>query len=208
MGWVLHNNHTQDGVSLPRFSLFLLVPEVLQLYLVRTSYFREIYMLIRKYVTISSIMLCVHWHSFHLFYSTLMLGFSTSMISKTKHIVLYMWTIDWVESRREEWEARRINRGKGRNFSCLSRSPDRKSWWAPRNANLVRRNKRKNEQSEEKKEIRTHIWTNEEKRKEAKYTKKYKEEQNSYLKHGTNDEILIVDHNFATIFRQPDGSAG
>ena len=56
--------------------------------------------------------------------------------------------------------------------------------------------------------MRTYIQANEEKRKEAKYNKKYKEEQNSYLKHGTNDEILIVDHNFATIFRQPDGSAG
>lgn len=56
--------------------------------------------------------------------------------------------------------------------------------------------------------IHTYIQANEEKRKEAKYNKKYKKEQNSYLKHGTNDEILIVDHNFATIFRQPDGSAG
>lgn len=50
--------------------------------------------------------------------------------------------------------------------------------------------------------------TNEWKRADAKKRETRKEEQNSYSKHGTNDEILIVDHNFATIFRQPDGSAG
>lgn len=51
VGWGLHNNHTQNGVSLPRFSLFLLVPEVSQLYLLRTSYFRGIF----------SIRRCICW---------------------------------------------------------------------------------------------------------------------------------------------------
>lgn len=41
---------------------------------------------------------------------------------------------------------------------------------------------------------------------DSKAKKQKKEDEGK--KYETNDELLIVDHNFTTIFRQPDGSAG